>query len=296
MGVINRPPTHLNAHSLPTPPRNPKHELSELSASECPRPGKKQRNFYEKLNPPHRWQDKNGNQGEGELVPGHQRGLSLEECVLYSSPELLEKQDEPECDAHFKNLVACSPDLLKKDWEEKMVAQSKDFVREAVSLGTEFKRGFDGRKNMADDVIESLKRYQEWYRKDQHIIFKNRAKQLLDKNWEIEWKAMLHSFEGTLRCRNCNEYHLQETFIEKCNALKARLEDVDSNTVDQALLDRINDEVWKMGEEHLAAVKGSRCQGIKTVWRRKTVGQTRSRDRADSGVDLANEPAALETE
>jgi hypothetical protein len=288
MGVINRPPIHLNARPLPTPPRDLKHEVSELSASECPRPGKKQRNTYEKLTPLYRRQDECGNQAEGELVPGHPRGLS---------PELLEKQDEPKCNAHFKDLAACSPDLLMKDWEEKLVAQTKDLVLEAVSLDTEYKGGFDCLQKMGHGVMESLKQYQEWYRKkDQHIIFKNRAKKLLDKNWEIEWKAMLHSLEDTLRCRNCNEYHSQETFIKKCNALKARLEDIDSSTVDQALLDRIKDEAWKMGGEHLAMVNGSRCQGMKTVWRRKTVGQTRSRDRADSGVDLSNEPAALETE
>jgi hypothetical protein len=288
MGMINRPPIHLNARPLPTPPRDLKHEVSELSASECPRPGKKQRNTYEKLTPLYRRQDECGNQAEGELVPGHPRGLS---------PELLEKQDEPKCNAHFKDLAACSPDLLMKDWEEKLVAQTKDLVLEAVSLDTEYKGGFDCLQKMGHGVMESLKQYQEWYRKkDQHIIFKNRAKKLLDKNWEIEWKAMLHSLEDTLRCRNCNEYHSQETFIKKCNALKARLEDIDSSTVDQALLDRIKDEAWKMGGEHLAMVNGSRCQGMKTVWRRKTVGQTRSRDRADSGVDLSNEPAALETE
>lgn len=290
MGVINRPPIHLNAHPLPTPPGDLKHEVSELSVSECPRPGKKQRNTYEKLTPLHRSQDEYGNQGEGELVQDHMRCLSPEECDLYSSPELLEKQDEPKCNAHSKDFAACSPDLLK-DWEEKLVAQSKDLGREAVPLDTEYKSGFNCLQNMGDSVMESLKRYQEWYRKkDQHIIFKNRAKKLLDKNWEIECKAMLHLFEATLRCRNCNECHLQETFIEKCNALKAGLEDVDSNTVDQALLDRIKDEARKMGGEHFAAVKESRCQGIKTVWQ---IGQTFSRDRADSGVDLANE---LETE
>jgi hypothetical protein len=299
MGFVSRR-VFLEADAPVKRPNMSNHGISEFSDSECPSPSKKQRNTFEKLAPPYRWQDEHGSERVVQPVPSHLRDLKLGECEEYRnhySPELLEKHNKLRCEAQFEGLAACScpPELLMKNWKEKWAAQSNNYIQVEVPLDTEFERDFDRLRYMGEGIMKSLKRHQEWYRKkDQHRIFKSRAKELLDKNWEFDRRSMLHSFEITLRCKNCSKCHLEERFTEKYNRLKASLEGVDSNMVDQGLLDRIKDEAWGMSEEHLAATKASKCHGFKKEWRKKTVDDMCSLGRSDSGVGLKTENAALE--
>jgi hypothetical protein len=90
-----------------------------------------------------------------------------------------------------------------------------------------------------------------------------------------------------LVCRNCNNRHKIHEFEVKIEEMKMELQKMDPYTIDQAMLDRFQENARKIGEDYLLQVKGTDCVGPIDVRHIAKKKQSQSQSEIqDSGVGL----------
>jgi hypothetical protein len=245
----------------------------DLDAS-CESPTKKQRKTHDSLTP----------------SPQREDVLSDTDC---GSPTEEQRKRYERLAPRFEREDMLSDKALES-LERRMFDEFKNLVQIEVPLDTVFERSNNRLENMAVGAMASMALLQKCYRqKDQeglepHRVFTKRAKEMLDKEWEHVREMIIAWLKRGVQCRWCNDYHLKEEFEPLVKDLEAYLELIDPNTVDQATLDGIQEKACIAGEDYLLKVPGTRCQGVRKIWRLKTTAEQISRDRADSAVDLAS--------
>ncbi|KAN0098678.1 hypothetical protein V8E51_014341 [Hyaloscypha variabilis] len=203
----------------------------------------------------------------------------------------------------------CSSASIEKNWEGKWTAQSKERARHPFNLTTTFERLSPWKGGVGETIMRSLSVVQEYHRKDCNAsanpifrananlqkpvsenaweVWKARSKKLLTKDWEKNLETMMRWVEGGLVCRNCNNRHKIHQFEVKIEEMKMELQKMDPYTIDQAMLDRFQENARKIGEDYLLQVKGTDCVGPIDVRHIAKKKQSQSQSEIqDSGVGL----------
>jgi hypothetical protein len=163
-----------------------------------------------------------------------------------------------------------------------------------VEVTPKFARGYDTISNFTVGIMAGLEiRQRDFRRVGQHSVFGKRARELLDESWKFTVELMLESFKRGLKCINCQEHHEMGEFSKKIDVLSEKLKEATANHVDQRMLDQIQDEACRIGNEYLQQVLETECRSVGRIWGTVAVGGEKRGARKDSGVEL-NIPFDLE--